>query len=172
MIFGGHKSALVSVFLSAEFEKNAARSYTDAQKMGANKANVAFDAEKTIQYWQDGAIYDLDVSKALYEKAKYPYALFMGHLSIEKLLKALVVKHTKDHAPFTHSLSVLAEKTGFKIPKRIQKSLIRFMEFHFEARYPEEQKKFYKKCTKHFSAQKMREIKGIFSWLKKKLETP
>ena len=55
------------------------------------------------------------------------------------------------------------------MPLKIRKSLIRFMEFHFEARYPEEQKKFYKKCTKQFAGKKMKEIKGVFIWLKKKL---
>ncbi len=130
---------------------------------------LKFDVGKTIKYWLDGAEYDMDVAKALYEKAKYPYAMFMGHLAIEKLLKALVVKNTKGQAPYTHSLSVLADKLGFEVPLKIRKSLIRFMEFHFEARYPEEQKKFYKKCTKQFAGKKMKEIKEVFIWLKKKL---
>jgi HEPN domain-containing protein len=130
---------------------------------------LKFDVRKTVKYWLDGAEYDMDVAKALYEKVKYPYALFMGHLAIEKLLKALVVKNTKEHAPYTHSLSVLADKLGFEIPLKTRKSLIRFMEFHFEARYPEEQKKFYKKCTKQFAGKKMKEIKEVFIWLKKKL---
>ena len=130
---------------------------------------LKFDIEKTVQYWIDGAEYDMGVAEAMYEKEKYPYALFMGHLAIEKLLKALVVKNTKEHAPYTHSLSVLADKLGFEVPLKIRKSLIRFMEFHFEARYPEEQKKFYKKCTKQFTGKKMNEIKEVFIWLKKKL---
>lgn len=72
----------------------------------------------------------------MFEGGKYPYALFMGHLALEKLLKALVVKATRDHAPYTHSLPFLAEKTGLKVPKEILKKLAGFMEFHFEARYP------------------------------------
>jgi len=43
------------------------------------------------------------------------------------------------------------------------------MEFHFEARYPEEQKMFYKKCTPKFAGTRLEEIKEIFNWLKKKL---
>lgn len=64
---------------------------------------------------------------------KYPYPLFMGHLSLEKLLKAFVVKYTKTHAPFSHSLPYLAKKSGVKIPERILIKLREFMEFHFEA---------------------------------------
>src|SRR3990172_2525650 len=84
---------------------------------------VKFDAEKTIHYWMEGAQYDMDVAKALYEKQKYPYALFMGHLALEKLLKALVVKTTQQHAPYTHSLTHLAEKMAIRIPRNMMKKL-------------------------------------------------
>lgn len=77
---------------------------------------TAFDIDKTISYWFGGAKYDLGVANAMFKTKKYPYALFMGHLAIEKLLKALVVKYTKKHAPFSHSLPYLAEKSGIKIP--------------------------------------------------------
>lgn len=60
---------------------------------------IKFDVEKTVQYWLDSAEYDIGVAEAMYEKEKFPYALFMGHLAIEKLFKALVVKNTKGHAP-------------------------------------------------------------------------
>lgn len=109
---------------------------------------LKFDVEKTVLYWFESAEYDMGVAEAMYEKAKYPYALFMGHLALEKLLKALVVKTTRKHAPYTHSLPLLADKSGIQIPKETIKSLARFMEFHFEARYPNEQKNFYEKCSR------------------------
>ncbi len=94
---------------------------------------IKFDVEKTVRYWREGAEYDMDVAEAMYEKGKFPYALFMGHLALEKLLKSLVVKTSQQHALYTHSLPLLAEKSGIKIPKRTMKRLARFMEFHFEA---------------------------------------
>ena len=115
---------------------------------------LRFDVGKTVNYWHEGAEYDMEVAEAMYEKGKYPYALFMGHFALEKLLKALVVKTRLQHAPYTHSLPLLAEKSGIKIPKKTMRRVARFMEFHFEARYPDEQKKFYKKCTKEFATKK------------------
>lgn len=93
----------------------------------------------------------------------------MGHLALEKLLKALVVKYTQSHAPYIHSLPLLASKLTIKIPEEIEKKLARFMEFYFEVRYPEEQKKFYKKCTKDFTEENLNEIKKVFTWLKERL---
>ena len=130
---------------------------------------LKFDAEKTIQYWFESAEYDMDVAEAMYEKGKYPYTLFMGHLALEKLLKALVVKTTRKHAPYTHSLPLLVDKSGIQIPKETIKSLARFMEFHFEARYPDEQKSFYEKCTKEFATKKLQEMREVFIWLKERL---
>jgi HEPN domain-containing protein len=78
----------------------------------------AFDIERTVSYWLDGAKYDLSVANAMLKNKKYPYTLFMRHLSLEKLLKALVVKQTKNHAPFTHSLPYLAEKSEIRFPEK------------------------------------------------------
>lgn len=130
---------------------------------------LRFDIEKTVTYWLESAEYDLGVAQAMYEKGKYPYALFMGHLALEKLLKALAVRNTRKHAPYTHSLPLLASQLNIKIPQRIVRRLARFMEFHFEARYPREQKKFYRKCSKAFTDKNLKAIREVFAWLKKKL---
>jgi len=132
-------------------------------------SNTKFDIAKTVQYWFEGAEYDLGVADALYQARKYPYALFMGHLALEKILKALFVQTTHNHAPHTHSLVLLASKQKVEIPTRMVKQLARFMEFYFEARYPENQKKFYKKCTASFTSEKLTEVKEVFAWLRKKL---
>jgi HEPN domain-containing protein len=130
---------------------------------------TAFDIDKTISYWFRGAKYDMGVANAMFKTQKYPYALFMGHLAIEKLLKALVVKCTKNHAPFSHSLPYLAERSGIKIPSPVLLGLREFMEFHFEARYPDATKLFYEKCTKPYTTAKLREMKKVFQWIKTKL---
>ena len=130
---------------------------------------ISFNKEKTISYWLESAKYDLDTAVSLFLVKKYPYALFFGHLAIEKLLKALVVKETKKHAPYTHSLPLLASKLTLKVPENIEKKLAGFMEFYIEARYPEEQKEFYKKCTKSFTEQNLKELRKVFRWLKEKL---
>ena len=101
---------------------------------------------------------------------KYPYALFFGHLAVEKVLKALVVKQTGSHAPFSHSLVVLAGKTALEMPEAMIDQLAEFMEFHTEARYPDAKMDFYQKCTKEFAQEKFKEIKEVYKWLAKKLK--
>jgi len=129
----------------------------------------SFDIDKTVSYWFEGAKYDLGVANALFKTKKYPYVLFMSHLALEKLLKALVVKYRKAHAPFSHSLPYLAERAGITIPDSIQVKLRELMEFHFEGRYPDVNKTFYKKCTKVYTAAKLKEIREVFKWVEAKL---
>lgn len=130
---------------------------------------LTFDVKKTVAYWVEGGKYDLGVATAMLKAKKYPYALFMGHLALEKLLKALVVKNTKAHAPFSHSLPYLLERTGVKMSERMQVKLSEFMEFHLEARYPDASKVFYKKCTREYTEARFKEIKEVFKWIRTKL---
>ena len=86
---------------------------------------MVFEVEKTIIYWLAGAAYDLETGRTLLESKRFPYALFFGHLSLEKVLKALVEKTTQPHAPYTHSLTLLASKTNLEIPESILRSACR-----------------------------------------------
>lgn len=128
-----------------------------------------FDLEKTVSYWREGAEEALGGADVLFKGEKYPFALFFGHLALEKILKALVVKKTKTHVERTHSLPKLASETGIEIPEETGKKLKQFMEFYQEGRYPAEKMEFHKKCTKEYAEQNMNEIKEIFVWLKEKL---
>ena len=129
----------------------------------------SFDVQKTVAYWVEGGKYDLGVATAMLKAKKYPYALFMGHLALEKLLKALAVKKTKAHAPFTHSLPYLLEMSGIKMAEPMKIRLSEFMEFHLEARYPDASKVFYKKCTKGYTEARFKDIKEVFKWIKTRL---
>lgn len=135
----------------------------------ADQKKIDFDVAKTIKYWLDGALYDLETGKSLIQAKRFPHALFFGHLALEKLLKAIVVKNTKEHAPFTHSLPFLAEKTNIELSEEYKIKLREFMEFRIESRYPDSQKTFYEKCTESYTSGKIKEIEEIFAWLRKQL---
>jgi HEPN domain-containing protein len=123
-----------------------------------------------VGYLGAEAAYDLETGRSLLESKRFPYALFFGHLSIEKVLKALVVKATQRHAPYTHSLTLLASKTNFEIPESILDQLAEYTEFHLESRYPDEKKEFYEKCIDEFARQKFEEMEDLYQWLIRKLE--
>ena len=131
---------------------------------------MTFDVDNTVKYWAESAAYDLETGKSLLESKRFPYALFFGHLALEKILKALVVKSIEEHAPYTHSLTFLASKTGIEIPESILDRLAEYTEFHLESRYPDEKKDFYQKCTEEFACKKFAEIEEVYQWLIQRLE--
>ena len=64
---------------------------------------------------------------------------------------------------------MLASKTNIVIPDSIIDQLAEYTEFHIEARYPDEKKDFYKKCTEEFTQEKFSGIESVYKWLTQKL---
>ncbi len=48
--------------------------------------------------------------------------------------------------------------------------LAEYTEFHLEARYPDEKKDFYQKCTEEFARPKFTQMEEDYEWLIRKLE--
>jgi len=121
--------------------------------------------KRAITYWQEEAKEALQVADHLYEKQDYSYALFFGHLAIEKILKALYVARRNEQAPPVHNLVRLAEVAGLAMDSQRKDSLIRITTFNLEARYPDESRNFRKICTEEFTRLELTRIKELFQWL-------
>jgi len=125
--------------------------------------------EKLIQYWLEAAKKDLPVIDHLFDKGDYTWALFLAHLVLEKVLKAYYVKKIGKVVPYTHSLSLLAEKSNLKLSDKQKELLEKVTDFNIEARYPEETFSFYKICTKEFAGEYLNRIKEFYLWILKKI---
>jgi HEPN domain-containing protein len=121
--------------------------------------------EDKIQYWLTSADNDWKVAEHLFDKKDYPYSLFLGHLTVEKLLKALFVSRFNEPPPFTHRLPFLAEKADLELSTERLELLEVITDFNLESRYPDEKFSFQKKCTKEFTENYLRKIEEIREWL-------
>lgn len=125
-----------------------------------------FDVEQVVAYWLTEADEALQVADHLVEKADYSYALFFGHLAVEKVLKALYASRMGQHAPPVHNLLRLARSAGIE-PDEIQtEALLTITAFNIEARYPDLKRTFRQKCTAVFTAHQITMIKEVFKWLR------
>ena len=125
------------------------------------------DIKAVESFWITEAKEALQVAEHLMEKGDYSYALFFGHLAIEKLLKAMYVVKKKDHAPPIHNLLRLAKLSGIKVPTDKIDVLIEISAFNIEARYPDFKRIFRKKCNDEYAGKQITLIKEIFLWLQK-----
>ena len=115
--------------------------------------------EEEIRYWVDLARYDLGVAGSLLKARKYVYALFFGHLVIEKMLKAAFVKRHGTSPPPTHNLVRLANDTSVELSEEDREFLRGLMEFNIEARYPRDAQKIRKICTKRFAEEMLKRVR-------------
>ena len=69
-----------------------------------------FNKEKLIIHWIDSSDKDFKTMIDLYQTNNNNWALFMGHLVIEKLLKALYVYSKDEYPPLIHDLRRIIEK--------------------------------------------------------------
>ncbi len=126
--------------------------------------------KKLVNYWQKTADHDYKTMKSLFETKHYDASLFFGHIVLEKILKALVVEETKDHAQYTHNLVRLAESSKVELNEKELSLLAEVNEFNIEARYPEQKLQFYKLCTKKYAENYIKEIDKLYKKLCQKLK--
>jgi len=127
------------------------------------------DKDKLINYWIDNSDKDFKTMQDLYKTKNNNWALFMGHLVIEKLCKALFIKRKQDYPPLIHDLRRILEKADVRIlddKKIIFDSISRF---NIRARYDDYKQSFYKICTDDFTIEWINKIKDTRTWIKSML---
>lgn len=123
------------------------------------------DIDKSIQYWIKSSDKDFETMLHLFETKDYHWSLFIGHIVIEKLLKACILKTTSNHAPFTHDLSRLAAISKMEISIEHQDWLDAITTFNLNARYDSYKQDFYLKCTPEFTLTWIDRIKILRLWI-------
>ena len=125
--------------------------------------------QEQVQYWFDSADHDLEAAEALFEKQRYDWCLFIGHLVLEKALKAVYARDCQTIPPKIHDLTRLAEATKLTLTTAQKDFLDKVNDFHIEARYPDEKFAFYQRCTHEFADENLTQIKERYKWLKSQL---
>lgn len=124
-----------------------------------------------IEYWIGTAEDDLSVAEDLFLNNKYNWCLFIGHLILEKALKAHVVNDTDSIIPpKIHDLVRLIEMTKLVVSDDVIEILEEANDFNIETRYPDYKKDFQKLCTLEFTETRYYKMKDLYQWLKLNLK--
>jgi HEPN domain-containing protein len=120
-----------------------------------------------INFWVESADADLETAFILYENKRYNWSLFIGHLFLEKILKAHFIKNNDGNVPpKIHNLIRLAELAKLKLEEDLLEFFRNVSNFQLESRYPEYKNEFFKIATEEFTNQNLLKIKEIYLWLK------
>ena len=128
--------------------------------------NDEFNPDKLINYWVESSNDDFETMLVMFNARKYSWSMFVGHLVIEKLLKALYVKENHEFPPLIHNLLRLAEKCKIEISDEQKTFLVTVTAFNINGRYDDYKMSFQKKCTSEFSELWLSHIKTQRLWIK------
>ncbi len=126
------------------------------------------DIDKIFRHWIESSNSDFETMIHLFESKDYSWSLFIGHIMIEKLMKAFVTKTKNDHAPFTHDLTKLASLSGLDFSEEQLDWLDAITAFNLNVRYDNYKKTFRKKCTPAYTKEWIDKIITLRLWIKEK----
>ena len=125
--------------------------------------------KELVEYWISSSDRDFLAMMHLLEKGDYTWSLFIGHLVIEKLIKAWYVENISNTPPFIHDLVRLAEKAGLELVEDQKDVLDTITTFNLRTRYDDYKMEFHKKCSHDFTEKWVWIIKEFKEWMKQKL---
>ncbi len=130
---------------------------------------LSMEVNEHIKYWINSSDDDFQAMTHLFEKGDYTWALFIGHLILEKLLKAYYVKTYSKDPIFIHDLVRIAEKGNLILDDYQKDILDTISTFNIRGRYDDYKREFHKKCSKAFTKEWVHNIKEFRKWIKIKL---
>ncbi|MBM2814153.1 MAG: hypothetical protein HW421_915 [Ignavibacteria bacterium] len=126
--------------------------------------------EEHIEHWLKTSEKDLESASNMFSAGIYDWSLFVAHLALEKLLKALWIQANQQaFPPKIHNLMKLAEQAGIELTEEQVEFFRLVNQFHLEARYQEYKDDFQKIATKEFSNHNLIKIKEVCLWLKSQI---
>jgi len=121
--------------------------------------------EELVNYWIDASETDYTAMENLFKSKDFIWSLFLGHLVLEKLLKALALQNNNETILKIHDLNKLAKSAGLQLDESMKNLFDIITSFNIEARYPDYKKEFYRKCDFEFTSAYIKKIKEMRLWL-------
>lgn len=123
--------------------------------------------EKATLNWLKSADYDLKTAASLLRSKRYLYVIFMCHLSLEKILKAILSEVLSELPPYTHNLNRLLELGSITLPEDMQSFVNAINLQSVPTRYPEDFTRLSKELNSKIASDYLKQTKRIILWLKK-----
>lgn len=124
------------------------------------------EKNELIQFWIKSSDEDAKTMDHLFKSGDFSWSLFIGHLTVEKLLKAYYVATVDENIPFTHNLIAIIKKTNIDLTDEKLMLLSDVTSFNIAARYEDYKDSFRNKCTKEFTKGYLIKIKELNKWIK------
>jgi len=118
--------------------------------------------EQHIDYWLNTAQYDWSGAEEAFNAKRYMHCLFWAHLVLEKLAKALWVKHHQENIPpKVHNVLWLLVESNIDLGEEMTTFINEFNKFQLSGRYPDYTNNIFMMCTKEFTSEQLEKVKEV-----------
>ncbi|OFY50265.1 MAG: hypothetical protein A2W85_16010 [Bacteroidetes bacterium GWF2_41_31] len=122
--------------------------------------------KEIIDFWLIQADDDWAAVDTLFKGRNYLQSLFFAHLVIEKICKAIWIKHNEGNVPpRTHNLIHLLSTTPIKLKDSMSEFMLSLNRFQLEGRYPDYLTKMHHICNESFTNKMIGETNKLRLWL-------
>ena len=121
------------------------------------------------QSWAEQSQYDLVTARAMLESERYLYVLFCCQQSVEKALKALIVRQAGGFPPRIHNPLQLAESAGIEISVESKRFLGELTAYYIQSRYPEEIRRLGSAIRREIAEETLNKTEAEIQWLSSRM---
>jgi HEPN domain-containing protein len=124
------------------------------------------------QQWVEDAAYDLQSAEAMFRSGRYFFVVFMCHLTVEKLLKAVIVENEGIEPPRIHSLVALEARAGVTAPSEHRALIDELDDKSVLTRYPDGRRRIASQLNAQTSKDVYQRTEAFSQWLKQQMNWP
>jgi len=127
--------------------------------------------QEHIDFWIEQADDDWSAVDTLFLGKKFLQSLFFAHLVIEKICKAIWIKHNGGNVPpRIHNLNYLLSATPITLTDDRSEFMLSLNRFQLEGRYPDYLTKMHDICNEQFTVSILDSTNELRQWLLEKLQ--
>ena len=116
--------------------------------------------------WIDSSEYDFTTAKHMLQRGRYIYVVFMCHLAIEKLLKAILHEVTGSLPPKTHDLIYLLKLAHLHMPDHLSEFVGKINSASIVTRYPEDLSRILSAYPAAVAREYFNRSREVLEWLR------
>ncbi|MEK6545132.1 MAG: HEPN domain-containing protein [Nitrospinota bacterium] len=127
------------------------------------------NTDKAVNFWLLSSKDNFTTATAMLKAGRYNFAMFMCQQAVEAILKAVFIIQRNERPEYIHKLPRLVEMTDIKIPKTIDKKILKIDAHYIKARYKEDRfnTKIYNKRN---ATALLKDTEDVIKWLTKKMK--
>ena len=116
--------------------------------------------------WMDSSEYDFTTAEHMLQTGRYIYVVFMCHLAMEKLLKAILHEVTGSLPPKTHDLIYLLKLANVPMPDHLLEFVGKINSASIVTRYPEDLSRILSAYPAAVAREYFNKSQEVLEWLR------